>query len=106
ETFDGVIEWIVEDGPPADVTVASIFEMTLTGPILQWQIVVPGTETRVTVPPQVLDRLREKFGPGMQLLLNLQRGRDPRFKYDQWSYENLGIDRFSGFTVENAIITL
>lgn len=98
-SFEGVIEWAGEPGPAPDLIEVAIYEPTLAGPILQWQMVVPGTETRVVVPPQVLATLKSRYPPGMQLTGQLIRAREPRFDFGQWTYDNLNMGLFTSFTV-------
>ena len=98
--FAGVIEWTAEAGPDAELAIVQIDEPTLAGPIPQWQMVVPGDETRVQVPPSVVDMLRQKYPPGTTLQLTLITGREPRFAFDQWNYQNLGLDAFTSFTYD------
>ncbi len=98
--FHGTIEWSREAGPEALLTMVQIDEPTMAGPVPQWQIVVPGNETRVVVPPSVVQMLNDKYDPGMQLELTLITGREPRFDFDQWNYQNLGLDAFTSFTYD------
>jgi hypothetical protein len=58
------------------------------------------------VPPAVLQRLRDKYPPGMGLQLTIIRGREPRFSYDQWNYGNLSLDAFTSFTYDVQLLTL
>lgn len=104
--FDGVIEWSAEPGPAPEVIYLRIDEPTLFGAILQWEMIVPGTENRVAVPPSVLQRLRSKYAPGTGLQLTIIRGREPRFSYDQWNYRNLGLDAFTSFTYDVQLLQL
>lgn len=96
--FQGTIEWLHEAGPEPEVAQVQIDEPTLAGPIPQWHMVVPGSERRITVPPSVLQRLRNKYPPGTTLQLTLITAREPRFSYDQWNYTNLDVPAFTSFT--------
>ncbi len=104
--FNGVIEWTAEAGPTPEVAVVSIDEPTMAGPIPQWNMVLPGSERRVSVPPAVLQRLRDKYPPGTALQLTIITGREPRFSFDQWNYSNLSLDAFSSFTYDVQLLPL
>jgi hypothetical protein len=104
--FAGVIEWTSETGPEADITTLQIDEPTLSGLVPLWQIVVPGRERRVVVPEEVVDELERLYPAGAYLQLTLITGREPRFSYDQWSYDHLGLDAFTSFTYDATIIEL
>lgn len=104
--FEGTIEWVQEAGPTPDVMKITIEELTMMGPVLQWHMVLPGTETQVTVPPSALQALRAKYPPGTPLLLELTTGREPRFAYEQWNYDNLDLPSFTSFTLDAMMIQL
>ena len=62
-----------------------------------WHIVVPGTETRVSLPPTIMQKVRAQYG-GQGLNLFFLQGREPRFGYEQWSYSDLYINAYTSFT--------
>jgi len=107
QRFAGVFDWTAENGPTADIAYLQIDEPTPTGALIpQWHIVVPGNERRVSVPPEVLQRLRNKYDPGTALVVTHVTGVEPRFSYDQWNYQNLFVDAFTSFTVDQFLIQL
>ena len=61
---------------------------TLFGPVTLWSIVLPGTETQVTLPQPAVQKLRnEQMGNG--LYVEIRASRSPKFAYNQWTYDTL-----------------
>jgi IPT/TIG domain len=106
EIFTGEIEWTAEPGPTPDIAYVQIDEPTLAGPIPQWQMVLPGNERRVLVPPDVVEQLRAKYPEGTVLMGTIVTAIEPRFSYDQWNYQNLFLDAFTSYTVDGFLIQL
>lgn len=104
--FNGTIAWAREPGPQPDLYTATIEEPTPAGWVTHWHMVLPGTESQVTVPHSVLLDLRSKFDPGTQLLLILYGAREPRFAYEQWSYDDLNLPSYTSFTLDQIPIQL
>jgi hypothetical protein len=88
------IQWVYEGEPIPDVVNILIEEPGLV-PIPVWSIIVPGSETSVTVPPQVMEILRD------YPLLNLTTitALSPRFEYDYFSYRQLNLSAWNSFTL-------
>lgn len=104
--FEGTVAWAQEAGPTPDVLTVTIEELTMTGRVLQWEMVLPGSETQVTVPETALQALRAKYPPGAELLLTLTGAREPRFAYEQWNYDNLSLPSYTSFTLDQMFIQL
>ncbi|HEY0839645.1 MAG TPA: IPT/TIG domain-containing protein [Vulgatibacter sp.] len=103
--FDGTIAWETEPGPAPEITSISIDvpDMART-PV--WHMVLPGNESRITLPPSVMDEIRAIHPPGSMLILTLMQGREPRFGYDQWSYIDTYINAWTSFTYFGTFIQL
>ena len=93
--FDGTIAWAPEPGPTAEITSIDISDLEGT-PV--WHLVVPGTENRVTLPPTMMQKIRDQYPRGSLLVAQIMQGREPRFGYDQWSYNDLYINAWTSFT--------
>lgn len=93
------IEWTRGAGPTPDLSYVFIEDPQTFMPL--WHIVVPGGDVRVTVPEAVRNELRRRFSPEDELLLTLVQGIEPRFAYDQWSYDELSTHAFTSFTVDS-----
>lgn len=56
---------------------------------IRWTAILPGGETRVTLPAPALDVLRAGLPEGTRLRADLSMARVPRFEYAQWTLETL-----------------
>ncbi len=98
--FTGVIEWERSPGPEPEISFIEIAEPGMFGDVPQWHIVVPGSERRVTMPASMVNALRDKYEPGSMLKLTLIQGREPRFGFDQWAYDDTSIASYTSFTFD------
>lgn len=100
--FFGDFRWSLEASPAQpDVISIEIWEPPPPGEraIPQWQIVLPGDETEVSLPPAVLDHLRAKYG-GQVLGVTFITGIQPTFDFDQWNYQSISLGNFTSFTFD------
>lgn len=95
--FNGKVSWVTDPGPTPDITQVSIFKLTLLGPVTLWSIVLPGTETSVTLPPAAVQKLRNDE-PNTPLFAQVVSSRSPKFSYNQWTYETLSQLTWSSYT--------
>ncbi|HWV37688.1 MAG TPA: IPT/TIG domain-containing protein [Vulgatibacter sp.] len=93
--FNGTIAWENEPGPAPEITSVDVSDIEGT-PI--WNMVLPGSENRVTLPPSMMQMIQDKYPPGSPLIITLLQGREPRFGYEQWSYSDLYINAYTSFT--------
>jgi hypothetical protein len=90
--FDGVIRWTVDPGAMPDIhNVLVMRRMSLMGQTFDipvWSIVLPGSETQVTLPATAVEKLRQEEA-GNTLFVELISSRSPKFSYSQWTYDVL-----------------
>ncbi len=111
--LDGTFSWAFADpsAPLPDLTMVTLYWLLVdptTGsqlsPLQQiWQIVVPGSETSVSVPPDELSTLLQSLPPSTPTTETIvawfiQTARSPRFDYNFWSYEELSELTWTSFT--------
>jgi hypothetical protein len=63
-----------------------------------WNMVLPGTETQVVLPPPAVDKLRREE-EGNTLFVVIFSSRSPKFAYNQWTYDTLSGVSWSSFTI-------
>ncbi|MBZ4418000.1 IPT/TIG domain-containing protein [Myxococcus sp. RHST-1-4] len=87
--FAGVVAW----NPGASIAVPDVQQLTLVAlgeaPGIRWTAILPGGETRVTLPAPALEVLRAGLPEGTRLRADLSTARVPRFDYAQWAYDTL-----------------
>jgi hypothetical protein len=96
--FDGTISWTREPGVLPDVQEVRLVKLTMMGLQTLWQVVLPGTETQVTLPQPAVDALRASE-PTTVLYVLHYGSRSPKFSYAQWTYEALSLLTWSSYTV-------
>ncbi len=96
--FDGTISWSMDPGAVPDLHYVQIVKQTLFGAVTLWSIVLPGSETQVTLPQAAVQKLRTEEA-GNQLSVQILSSRSPKFSYNQWTYETLGGASWSSYTV-------
>ncbi|MHB1844591.1 MAG: IPT/TIG domain-containing protein [Deltaproteobacteria bacterium] len=101
--LDGTFSWSFVDStaPTPDLTKIDLYwtQIDATGtqqaPLTQlWEIVVPGSQTTVQIPPAQLTQLEQGLPQSSSssttiLAWFLYTARSPRFDYDFWSYQEL-----------------
>ncbi len=96
--WNGTITWDVDPGPQPDLHYVVILKPTLAGTVTLWSMVLPGSETQVTLPPPAVQKLQsEEFGN--MLFVQILSSRSPRFSYNQWTYDTLSGVSWSSYTV-------
>jgi len=96
--FDGTVSWTREPGTLPDVQEVKIVKLTMMGLVTLWQVVLPGTETTVTLPQPAVTALRASE-PTTTLFVLHYGSRSPRFGYAQWTYDALSPLGWSSYTV-------
>lgn len=96
--FEGTIAWRTEPGGVPDLHSVSILEESPLGTLTVWSVVLPGTETRVELPPAAVEALRRQ-AQGRSLYLVINSARTPKFSYSQWTLNDaLSVASWSAFT--------
>jgi hypothetical protein len=98
-SFNGTISWTMDPGPIPNIYNVQIrrfipprFSLTV------WDMVLPGTETQVTVPQFALDKLnREEMGNDLFVVMFASRA--PKFAYNQWTYDTLSGVSWSSYSI-------
>jgi hypothetical protein len=87
--FAGAVAWRLA----ASTAVPDVQQLTLTalgaGTGIRWTAILPGGQTRVTLPEPALEVLRAGLPEGTRLRADLSMARVPRFDYAQWTQETL-----------------
>lgn len=98
QPFAGTIAWVTDPGPSADIHQVKVLKPTLFGMVTLWSIVLPGTESQVTLPPAAVAKLQQEEA-GTTLYVQILSSRSPKFAYNQWTYETLSGVSWSSYTV-------
>lgn len=96
--FTGTISWTTQPGAVADLHNVQILKPTLAGNVNLWNMVLPGAENRVVLPPLVVQKLRTEEA-GNQLFVVIYSSRSPKFAYNQWTYDSLSGVSWSSFSI-------
>ncbi|WP_164019822.1 IPT/TIG domain-containing protein [Pyxidicoccus trucidator] len=87
--FSGAVAWSLG----ATASVSDVQQLTLValgaGTGIRWTAILPGGETRVTLPAPALEVLRAGLPEDTRLRAELSMARVPRFEYSQWTLETL-----------------
>jgi hypothetical protein len=97
DTFDGTIQWTADPGPLPDILNVFIVRPTPFGDVTVWSMVLPGSETQLTLPPTAVEKLRQEEA-GNALFVQIISSRSPKFSYSQWTYDVLSAVSWSSFT--------
>ncbi len=97
-TFNGTIAWTTMPGAVADIHNVRILKPTPTGNVNVWDVVLPGAENRVVLPPLAVQKLRTE-NAGSQLFVVIYSSRSPKFAYNQWTYDSLSGVAWSSFSI-------
>lgn len=100
-TFTGTLAWDFFDGQRADVEQISVEQPAgfSTKPI--WDVVLPGSEQSVSLPSSVF----AGFESGAQMSWVVTTARSPRFDYNRFGYQQLGVNAWTSFTQDFASFT-
>ena len=63
-----------------------------------WSMVLPGTETQVSLPPPAVQKLKNEE-VGNTLFVAIFSSRSPKFNYAQWTYDTLSGVNWSSYTI-------
>jgi hypothetical protein len=96
--FNGVISWTTRPGAIADIHNVQILQPSPFGNTVVWDMVMPGAENRVVLPPAAISKLRADTA-GNQLLIAIYSSRSPKFSYNQWTYDSLSGVTWSSFSI-------
>jgi hypothetical protein len=112
--LDGTFTWAFADptAPAPDLSQLNLYWTTedattgtqTAGLTQLWQIVVPGTQTSVTIPPAQLSAMLQALPASSSTSLTvveweLETSTEPRFDYDYWSYSELSVLTWTGFQI-------
>jgi hypothetical protein len=95
--FTGQVRWTVDPGTTPDIHQVLIVKPSLVGLMTVWSVILPGSDTQVTLPPLVVQKLRTEEA-GNTLYVLIYSSRSPKFNYAQWSYDTLSGVSWSSFT--------
>lgn len=97
-TFDGTISWNLGTGATPDIHDVQIVLPTLFGLVTLWEVVLPGNQTSITLPPNAVQKLRNEQA-GQSLFVLIYSSTSPKFDYSQWTYDALSGATWSAFTL-------
>lgn len=93
-SFDGTVAWDLSGGAQAQIQQVVVQQPVLFASRLIWEVVLPGGERTVTLPPELVARLE----PKSRYYLSLTTARSPRFDFNRFSYDHLGLTAWTAFT--------
>ncbi|MCA2981508.1 MAG: hypothetical protein INH37_24805, partial [Myxococcaceae bacterium] len=96
--FTGTISWTTQAGAVADIHNVQILKPSLSGNVNLWDVVLPGAENRVVLPPAAVQKLRAE-NPGAAMFVVIYSSRSPKFAYNQWTYDSLSGVAWSSFAI-------
>lgn len=96
--FTGVISWTMAPGAVPDLHNVQILKPTLFGNVSLWNMVLPGTENQVVLPPPAVNKLLTEE-EGNTLFVVIYSSRSPKFAYNQWTYDTLSGVSWSSYTI-------
>jgi hypothetical protein len=104
-TFTGSLGWMFGAGPQPDLQQVSVSAPDGT-PL--WQVVLPGTDQGVSMPPSALSALPPSTPAtaGALYTWTLVTAASPRFEYDYFSYDQLYINAWTSFTQNQGTFVL
>ncbi|MDF1564549.1 MAG: IPT/TIG domain-containing protein [Deltaproteobacteria bacterium] len=97
----GRVQWAYDGSPEPDLVQIDVEEPGFV-PKPLWSIILPGSETSVEVPEQVLTVLRQS--PMLQITATTALS--PRFDYDHFSYSQLSALSWNSFTLDSQIFVV
>ncbi len=100
--FNGTISWAVDPGRAVpNLYNVGIVRPTLFGNVTVWSMILPGTETQVTLPQSAVQKLKTEEA-GNTLFVEITSSRSPKFSYNQWTYDSLNLTTWSSYTVSGS----
>ncbi|MGI5862811.1 MAG: IPT/TIG domain-containing protein [Myxococcales bacterium] len=96
--FEGRISWRLGQGPPADLARLTLSYQSATSYSTVWQVVLPGTETSVSLPPNVSEIIGASNSGKDKLYLSFTGVRAPRFDYHHWGYSHFSLTSWTCWT--------
>jgi len=97
-SFSGRVSWTLSGSAVPNLHNVQIVKQTPAGLTSVWNMVLPGTETRVDLPAPAVNALRQSEA-GNQLFVLIYSSRAPKFSYNQWTYDTLSGVSWSSFTI-------
>jgi hypothetical protein len=99
--FTGTLGWRFLDGQRPDVTSVSVEQPMgfFSKPI--WDVVLPGSEQTVSLPTSALSSVPS----GSMLFWSVTTARTPRFDFNRFGYQQLGVNAWTAFTQDFASFT-
>ncbi len=94
-SFAGTIGYAIGTGPQPDLHEIIYGKLSLFGLLPLWQGVLPGSETSVTIPSNVLSDIKLSLKPTDQTAVLVISSRSPRFTYSAWNYGQIGFGGLS-----------
>jgi hypothetical protein len=85
-------------GSVPDLLNVKILRQTPLGSLSVWNMVLPGSETGVVLPPSAVTKLLTEE-VGNTLMVVVYGTRSPKFSYNQWTYDSLSVVSWSSFTL-------
>ncbi len=97
-SFTGTVSWTTQPGAVANLHNVQILKPTPNGNVKVWDVVLPGSETQVVLPPVAVQKLATE-NAGRQLFVVIYSSRSPKFAYNQWTYDSLSGVNWSSFSI-------
>ncbi len=99
--FTGTLAWRYLDGQRPDVVQVSVEQPMglFSKPI--WDVVLPGTEQTVSLPTSALGGVPS----GALMYWTITTARTPRFDFNRFGYQQLGVNAWTSFTQDFAAFT-
>ncbi len=93
--FTGTLGWTL-DGQPADFASVNVLDVGSFPAKMVWDVVVPGTENAVLMPPSVVATLPHGSFYGWYVIA----ARSPRFDFDHFNYSQIsGLNTWTSFSL-------
>ncbi len=96
--FNGTLSWSLAAGAVPDLFNIQLVRQSAAGSVTVWEMVLPGTETSVVLPPSAVTKLKTEEA-GNMLAIVMYGSRSPKFSYNQWTYDSLSGVSWSSFTL-------
>ncbi|HZI10286.1 MAG TPA: IPT/TIG domain-containing protein [Myxococcus sp.] len=95
--FTGTVAW--NSSTPTSVPDVQQLTLGARGAGVRWTAILPGTQTRVTLPASALEVLRAGLPEGTRLQADLSSARVPRFEYSQWTQDTLSAAAWTAYAL-------
>lgn len=100
--FNGTMSWSFSGGQRPDVQQLWVDQPAGLSMKPIWEVVLPGAEQTVSLPTEALGALE----PGAFMYWTLMTARAPRFDYDRFGFQQLGINSWTSFTQDYGYFVL